>query len=80
VGERVRDRIAAFGFLTEDGLNVRLTASVGVAALPDVAASAEELLKAADNAMYEVKNSGKNGVCVATEELLDAGRAPARRA
>jgi diguanylate cyclase (GGDEF)-like protein len=80
VGERVRERIAAFGFLSDDGFDVRLTSSVGVAALPDVAASAEELLKAADSAMYEVKNSGKNGVCVATEELLDTTRTPAKRA
>ena len=35
--------------------------SVGVATLPDVAASVEELVKAADTAMYRVKESGKNG-------------------
>ena len=80
VGERVRDRIAVFGFLADDGFDIRLTTSVGVATLPDVAASADELLKAADGAMYEVKNSGKNGVRVATEELLDAASVPARRA
>ncbi len=74
VGERVRDRIAASWFLTDDGFNVRLTTSVGVATLPDVAASAEELLTAADSAMYEVKESGKNGVRVATEELLETRR------
>jgi diguanylate cyclase (GGDEF)-like protein len=80
VGERVRERIAAFRFLTDKGLDVRLTASVGVAALPDVAASAEELVKAADIAMYEVKNSGKNGVHVATEALLEVAREPLQRA
>ena len=52
VGERVRDRIAAHGFLADDGLDMRLTTSVGVATLPDVAASAEELIQAADGAMY----------------------------
>jgi len=65
VADRVRERIAAHPFLEVDGLNVRLTASVGVATLPDVAASAEELLKAADTAMYRVKESGKNGVSIA---------------
>ena len=39
-----------------------LTGSVGVATLPDVADSAEELLKAADMAMYQVKDRGKNGI------------------
>jgi len=62
VGERVRERIAAHNFLARDGLAIRLTASVGLATLPDVAASAEELMAAADKAMYGVKDSGKNGI------------------
>lgn len=62
VGERIRERIAAHPFLADDGLNIRLTASVGVATLPDVAASAEELIQAADKAMYAVKDAGKNGI------------------
>ena len=62
VGERVRDRVAAHPFLAEDGLNLHLTASIGVATLPDVAASADELVAAADKAMYAVKDSGKNGI------------------
>jgi len=67
VGERVRERICAKVFLAGDGLTVHLTASVGVATLPDVAASAEELMKAADTAMYRVKALGKNGLQIATE-------------
>src|SRR5437762_24290 len=65
VGSRVRERIAAHHFLADDGLDIRLTASVGVATLPDVAASADELVQAADMAMYQVKESGKNGIQVA---------------
>jgi diguanylate cyclase (GGDEF)-like protein len=67
VGERIRDRIAEYKFLAGDGLDVHLTASIGVATLPDVAASAEELVQAADKAMYQVKDSGKNGIQVATD-------------
>ncbi len=66
VGERVRDRVAAHSFLADDGLNIHLTASVGVATLPDVAASADELVAAADKAMYAVKDSGKNGIQAAS--------------
>ena len=66
VGERVRDRVAAHPFLADDGLNLHLTASVGVATLPDVAASADELVAAADKAMYAVKDSGKNGIQAAS--------------
>src|SRR3989454_8502980 len=67
VGERVRERIAAHRFLVGDGLDIHLTASVGVATLPDVAASAEELVQAADKAMYQVKDSGKNGIQAAAD-------------
>lgn len=62
VGERIRDRIAAHPFLAADGLNVRLTVSVGLATFPDVANSSEELIQAADGAMYRVKRTGKNGI------------------
>ena len=65
VAERVRERVAGHSFLQRDGFDVRLTVSVGVATLPDVAVSAEELVNAADAAMYRVKESGKNGVFIA---------------
>ena len=70
VGERVRERLAAHEFLRGDGLSIRLTASVGVATLPDVALSEEALIQAADQAMYRVKQRGKNGIYVAQQEQL----------
>jgi diguanylate cyclase (GGDEF)-like protein len=66
VAIRIRDRLRTARFLTSDGLSVRVTASIGVATLPEVASSAEELLRAADTAMYKVKASGKDGIFVAT--------------
>ncbi len=65
VGERIREKIAAWSFLRGHGLNISLTVSVGVATLPDVASSAEQLIQAADEAMYAVKDRGKNGIHVA---------------
>ena len=62
VGERIREKVAAHRFLAGNGLDIHLTVSVGVATLPDVAASTEELVQAADKAMYQVKESGKNGI------------------
>jgi diguanylate cyclase (GGDEF)-like protein len=62
VGSRIRERIAAHRFLAGDGLDIRLTVSVGVATLPDVANSADGLIQAADSAMYQVKDRGKNGI------------------
>jgi diguanylate cyclase (GGDEF)-like protein len=74
VGERVREKIAAWRFLEGDGLDIRLTVSIGVATLPDVAASAEQLIQAADQAMYWVKERGKNGIYVSGTEPVAAER------
>jgi diguanylate cyclase (GGDEF)-like protein len=56
---------------TPDGLEAvdisSLTASVGVATFPDHAATAERLFRVADEAMYSIKFSGKDGVAVAKE-------------
>jgi two-component system cell cycle response regulator len=65
VGERIRERLAAHRFLERDGLSIALTASVGVATLPVVATTAEGLIQAADQAMYFVKDRGKNAIRVA---------------
>jgi diguanylate cyclase (GGDEF)-like protein len=62
VAERIRDRLARFRFLADDGLTIHLTASVGVATSPDVATTADELVQAADAAMYRVKDRGKDGI------------------
>lgn len=68
VGERVRNRIAGHTFLAGYGFDIHLTASVGVATLPDAAQSADQLVQAADEAMYRVKQSGKNGIQVAAPQ------------
>jgi diguanylate cyclase (GGDEF)-like protein len=70
VAERARDRISRHAFLTGDGLDIHLTASVGVAVFPNVAASAEQLIMAADMAMYRIKGGGKNGAHLATDALV----------
>ena len=62
VAERIRERLAGHGFLASDGFDIHLTASVGVATLPEVATAADELVQAADAAMYRVKDRGKNGI------------------
>lgn len=67
VAERIAERLRAFMFLAGDGLVVHLTASIGVATLPDSARSAEDLIRAADAAMYQVKARGKDGIHVAQE-------------
>jgi diguanylate cyclase (GGDEF)-like protein len=70
VANRLRDRIARHVFLADRGPGSRLTASIGVAAMPEAADTAEGLLEAADAAMYRVKEEGKNGIHMAAR--LDA--------
>lgn len=65
VARRLREKIAQFRFLAAESLDLRLTASVGVATFPDVAASPDNLMRAADMAMYRVKERGKNGIEIA---------------
>jgi len=66
VAWRIRDRLAARPFLASDGFAIRVTGSVGIAVLPDISTEPDELLRAADAAMYRVKDSGKNNVLVAS--------------
>jgi diguanylate cyclase (GGDEF)-like protein len=71
VGGRIRERVNEHHFLQGDGLDIHLTVSVGVATLPDVAASTEGLIQAADEAMYHVKDRGKNGIYIAVSKDAD---------
>lgn len=56
------------------GREIRLTLSVGVSIFPEGGRSAEELLRNADAAMYAVKDTGRNSLCV-----FDGSQAAARR-
>jgi diguanylate cyclase (GGDEF)-like protein len=71
VARRLRDRLQRFSFLAGLAPSSRITASIGVATLPDVADTAEGLLQAADAAMYRVKMTGKNGIHIAGSETSD---------
>ncbi len=62
--ERIRQRIAEKIFSGGSEHQFRLTVSIGVAAFPDHAENAADLLEQADFAMYEAKAVGKNKVKV----------------
>ena len=64
VAERLREALADKTILSPEGVPLRVTASVGVAAYPDVRDRAE-LVEAADEALYRAKRAGKNQVVVA---------------
>ncbi len=59
LAERVVRAVAQIPFRFE-GKNLRLTCSLGIAAYPQQAESAEQLVAHADAAMYQAKEAGKN--------------------
>ena len=65
VASRLRARIHEHVFLETEGIKFRLTASAGIATMPGIASTADGLLQAADDAMYWVKEHGKDGVQLA---------------
>ena len=65
VGERLRAEVAS-DKKEIDGWEVGMSISVGIASYPDNASDVEELIRKADEAMYEAKRAGKNQVHVAT--------------
>jgi two-component system cell cycle response regulator len=67
VASRVVERMGSHVFLAAYQLGVRLTASVGIATLPGDATTPDQLLHAADLAMYRVKEHGKNGIGLASQ-------------
>lgn len=65
VAERIRATIEGNAFLSSEGLNLNLTASIGLATFPSHAKDKKELLDMADRAMYYGKNRSRNTVYVA---------------
>jgi diguanylate cyclase (GGDEF)-like protein len=75
VAERIRSRLESERVPEVDGAGpLRVTASVGAASMPASAADVQDLVAAADAALYEAKRSGKNRV-VAAPTRSGAGRA-----
>ena len=72
LAERLRQAIAERPVMTPDGRSIRVTASLGVSALPSDAVTQVELTAAADAAVYRAKRAGKNRVCLAADDGSDA--------
>jgi len=70
VAERIRARVASHLFLAGDGLEVRLTTSLGIATRAG-RQSATDLLRLADQSMYWVKAHGKDGIRLATDAVAE---------
>jgi len=66
--ERLREIIANTEIKDESDAPLgKIAISIGIATFPDDGQGKEELIKAADAALYEAKNKGKNKVCCCTK-------------
>jgi len=63
--ERLRNAINAEVFFVEEGFNIKVTASFGVATFGEDAGSKDDLLRAVDEAMYRVKETSKDAIALA---------------
>jgi diguanylate cyclase (GGDEF)-like protein len=72
LAERLRRAVANLSFsqFTNNGEDVRITMSIGIAEFPSSGHTLEEVLKAADMALYQAKDSGRNCVKVATKTMM----------
>lgn len=61
----IRKSLAESTFLKDEGLQIKVTASFGIANYPHDAANQRELLHIADNSMYRSKALGKDSITLA---------------
>lgn len=70
VARRLHRLLAETSFLEEEGLNLHITASFGLASFPTDATNRVDLIHKADAAMYEVKNTSRNNIAAANQGML----------
>jgi diguanylate cyclase (GGDEF)-like protein len=61
--KKIRSRIKESTYLQNEGLNIQVSASIGVSTFPEDGKTQSELLALADQAMFKVKEKGKDSVC-----------------
>ncbi|MGD2037216.1 MAG: GGDEF domain-containing protein [Desulfobacterales bacterium] len=71
--ETIRRRIKETTYLQKAGLKVHISSSMGVSTFPDDADTLTELLALADQAMFSVKERGKDSVCGISYETTRSG-------
>jgi diguanylate cyclase (GGDEF)-like protein len=73
MAETIRKRIKDTVYLQKAGLKVSISSSLGVSTFPDDADTLTDLLALADQAMFSVKERGKDSVCGISYEITESG-------
>jgi len=69
VVRRIKELLNSKVFFAEDNLNIKVTASFGVASFPSDARTRKDILRIADETMYLVKNTTRNNIALAGEGI-----------
>ena len=70
VARRLHKLVRETTWLEKEGLNIHVTASIGVAAYPLDSRTKEGVMHMADEAMYQVKNTNRDNVAAANMGIL----------
>jgi diguanylate cyclase (GGDEF)-like protein len=71
VARRLQDSLRAGVFCTEQGLNLSVRASMGLATFPNDAQTPHDIIRQADEMMYVVKNTTRDNVGIASQGLME---------
>jgi diguanylate cyclase (GGDEF)-like protein len=70
VAKRLRDGMRASKFCHDDGLNLNVRASIGLATYPHDARDAHDIIRQADEMMYLVKNTTRDNIGIAQRGVM----------
>jgi diguanylate cyclase (GGDEF)-like protein len=71
VAKRLLEVFREHEFLSTEGLNLNIRASIGLATYPEDARSAHDIIHQADEMMYKVKNSTRDNIAAAQRGMLE---------
>src|SRR2546423_5234506 len=70
VAKRLRDALRASSFCRDEGLNLNVRASIGLATYPHDAKDAHDIIRQADEMMYLVKNTTRDNIGIAQRGVM----------
>jgi diguanylate cyclase (GGDEF)-like protein len=70
VAKRLRDNLRTSMFCKEEGLNLNIRASIGVATYPHDAKAPRDVIRQADEMMYLVKNTTRDNIGIAQRGVM----------
>src|SRR4029077_10036094 len=70
VAKRLRDGLRASNFCREEGLNLNVRASIGLATYPHDAHDTHDIIRQADEMMYLVKNTTRDNIGIAQRGVM----------